>query len=89
MDAGITEIGIGGVFALLVIKEVFGFVKAKRNGNGSQISNKVITRDEFEKHKISAQYKDNCSEIVKRMDGRFDNIDSQLTEVKTLIRNGN
>ena len=80
MDAGLTEIGIGGVFALLVIREVFGFIKIKKNGNGINGFQKVST----------------CDEIVKRFDKnfdsqdkRFDKVDTQLDEVKTLIRNGN
>ena len=69
------EIGIGGIFALLVIREVLNYTKS-RNGT-SPITNTV-----FEAHKKSVQYKDNCEEIVKRMDVRFDNIDSQLLEIK-------
>jgi len=85
-NENITHIGIGGIFALMVIREVFGFIKSRKvesvNGNAP------VSKMEFEKHKGMVQYKDNCFEIVKRMDGRFDNVDSQLHEVKTLIKNG-
>ena len=86
-NESITHIGVGGIFALLVIREVFGFIKSKKqNLNG----NTPITKIEFEKHKDVVQYKDNCREIVKRMDGRFDNVDTQLTRVeKLIVKNGN
>lgn len=31
----ILQVGIGGIFALLVIREVFTFIKSQRNGNAS------------------------------------------------------
>ena len=30
----ITEISAGGIFAVLVLREVFGFLRARKNGNG-------------------------------------------------------
>ena len=96
MDIPITEIGVGGVFAVIVIREVLSFLKtqkASRNGNAG------ITRAEFEKHKDSVQYKDNCEQIVKRMDAAFEaqekmfglmekRIIEHFDDVKKLIRNG-
>ena len=76
----LTQVGVGGIIVILVLREVFGFMK---NRNGST----PITKTEFEKHKDSVQYKDNCTEVVKRMDMRFDNIDERLGEVKQLIKN--
>jgi len=61
MDIPVTEIGVGGVFAIIVIREVLGFMKT-RNGNS------YPTRREFEDHKKSVQYKDTCGEIVKRFE---------------------
>jgi len=82
----ITHIGIGGIFALAILKVVFDFLKGQRiNKNG----NAPITKTEFEKHTSVVQYKGTCDEIVKRFDGRFDTIDDSLKEVKTLIKNGN
>ena len=78
----ITQIGVGGIFALMVIREVFAFIKSRKEvpTNGYQ---KAAT----------------CNEIVKRFDKnfesqdkRFDKVDVQLDEVKTLIvkkQNGN
>ena len=78
-NESITQIGVGGIFALMVIREVFGFIKSKKEvpTNGYQ---KAAT----------------CNEIVKRFDinfsnsdKRFDKVDKQLEEVKTLIvKNG-
>ena len=75
----ITQVGVGGIVALLVIREVFGFIKSKKDvsTNGYQ---KAAT----------------CNEIVKRFDKnfesqdkRFDKVDLQLDEVKSLIvKNG-
>ena len=74
----VTQIGVGGIFALLVIREVFGFVKSK----------KEVTSNGYQKAAT-------CNEIVKRFDmnfaaqdHRFDKVDTQLDEVKTLIKNG-
>lgn len=36
MDSLLTQLGVGGIFALLIIKEVFNFLaKRKTNGNAS------------------------------------------------------
>jgi hypothetical protein len=66
----LVQLGVGGVFAILIIREVFGFVKSHKpkNTNGKTFH---VTRQEFEKHKDSVQYRDACGEIVKRIDGNF------------------
>ena len=74
----LTHLGIGGVFAILVIREFVAYSKGKKVTNGYQ---KAAT----------------CEQIVKRFDKnfesqdkRFDKIDIQLDEVKSLIvKNGN
>jgi len=87
-DIPITEIGVGGAVAVIIIREVFSFLKQKKNGE-------LISRDEFDRHRRSVQYKDNCEQIVKRLDEankaqetRFNNVDKQFDEVKVLIKNG-
>ncbi len=82
MNELITQVGVGGVLAILIIREV---LNAK---NSKSSSSNCISRNEFESHKKSVQYKDNCEQIVKRIDGRFDRIDEQFDDVKELIRNG-
>jgi len=92
------EIGIGGIFALLVIREVLNFIN--RRGGKDSVSQaefdenkRAVTAHEFETHKSMVQYKDNCQEVVKRFDcilasqdKRFDRIDTQFSEVKDLIK---
>ena len=92
-DIPILEIGAGGALAIVIIKTTFDFVKTARiNKNG-------VSRAEFEKHKESVQYKDNCEQIVKRMDAAFiaqekmfrlmeKRIEEHFSDVKKLIRNG-
>lgn len=100
MSETITQIGMGGVLALLVIREVLTFIK---NGKMSKQGNGVVTQKEFAEHKKAAQYRDNCEQIVKRIDGRFDDLekrdderskhqeqrfnglDKTLVEVKTMV----
>lgn len=82
MEQTLTQGGVIVVFAVIVIREVLNFAKngkLRKNNNG-------ISRIEFDKHKESVQYKDNCTEIVKRMDGRFDKLDENFKEVKNLLR---
>jgi len=81
-NESITQIGIGGIFALMVIREVFSFIKSR----------KEVPTNGYQKSAT-------CNEIVKRFDKnfesqdkRFDKVDVQLDEVKTLIvkkQNGN
>ena len=33
MESALVQLGVGGIFALMVLKEVFGFLTRKRNGN--------------------------------------------------------
>jgi len=72
----ITSLGVPAIFVLLVLREVFAYSKGKKVINGYQ---KAAT----------------CNEIVKRFDmsfaaqdRRFDKVDTQLDEVKTLIKTG-
>ena len=51
-----------------------------------------ISNTEYEKHKESVQYKDNCSEIVKRIEQRSDDRHREIKEgmarIESLIKNG-
>ena len=100
----LTEIGVGGAIAIIIIREAFGFVKNFKNDKSS---NGYITRNELEEHKKYVQYKDNCNEIVKRIESEFRAIEDrdktrvrvvdenfksmreEFREVKSLIINGN
>ena len=98
----VTQLGVGGTFALLVLYVVFDFLnKRKTNSPAVNINkNGCVTRTEFEKHKDIVQYKDNCKQIQEtikiRFDGlealtnqKFKSVETGLSEVKTLIKNGN
>ena len=97
MDAWITQVGVGGILLILMIREVLN-AKNNRNGNGNEGNG--VSRSEFNKHKDTVQYKDNCEEIVKRLDAAFDSqgkmfeimekrIIAHFDDVKKLIKNGN
>lgn len=79
MTDHLTQVGVGGIFVLLVLREVFGFISGK-NGKAP------VARCEFDEHKKSVQYRDNCEQIVKRMDGQFQDVKTDLHEIKQLIR---
>ena len=98
----LTQVGVGGVLVILILKLVFEFVGKRQqktsSSNDVQLPN-VVTRPEFENHKESVQYKDTCIETVKRFDTsitaqgkQLEKLDSKIdkgfTEVKSLIRNG-
>ena len=94
-DLPILEGGAILAVAVVVVKEAFSFVKAQRNKTG----NSYVTRTEFQTHKDSVQYKDNCEQIVKRLDAAFEaqekmfklmekRIEDHFRDVKKLIRNG-
>ena len=82
MNELVTQIGVPAIVVILILREI---VPAVRNGKSTK-PNGFIGRPEFDKHKDAVQYKDNCEQIVKRMDGRFDTVDSSLKEVKEILR---
>ena len=91
MNELLTQLGVGGIFAIIVIREVFNFINGRKNNGKAP----CVTRLELNRLKESVQYKDNCEQIVKRIDAsfqaqdkRFDKIDDDFKEVKSLIRNG-
>jgi len=56
------------------------------------INKSGVSKMDFDKHKESVQYKDNCSEIVKRIEQRADDrhveIKDGMKRIETLIKNG-
>ena len=81
MDELITQIGVPAIVVILILREIVPVVR-----NGKSKNNGCISRNEFDKHKESVQYKDTCEQIVRRMDDRFDTVDGNLEEVKELLR---
>lgn len=87
----ITQLGVPVIVVILILREI---VPVLKNNSRKNSKDKYVVRQEYEKHKEAVQYKDNCEQIVKRLDEtnkaqekRFDNIDKQFDEVKVLIRN--
>jgi len=52
-------------------------------------SKNIVTSEEFSKHKESVQYKDNCSEIVERIEAKIESTaeiqNIKLDQIKELI----
>lgn len=75
------DIGIGGILAILVIREVLNFLSSKTgkthlhavplvhtNGIGNGNGKDSVSHTELETRLKGMQYKDNCVEIVRRID---------------------
>ena len=84
----LTQLGVGAVFVIIVLREVFSFLNGKKNNAADH-----VTRAEFDHHKNGVQYKANCAEIVKRFDAsfktaekRFDKVDAGMANIAKLIR---
>lgn len=86
MNDLISSIGVPAIVVILLLREI---IPALKNNNNKEDESKSVSQDDLERLKKTVQYKDTCSEIVKRMDGRFDTVDSGIKEVKALIKNGN
>lgn len=92
-DSVIVQLGVGGILAILLLREVFGFLKNSRTKNNKG----CVTINEFERHKDAVQYKDNCEQIVKRLEGivnernvhlsEFGKILSEFTKMMSQIHN--
>jgi len=71
MNEVIMQLGVGGIFAIIVIKTVLEFVKDRRNNNPEN-SNGFVSRKEFNQHRQSVQYRDNCEQIQRTINAKFD-----------------
>jgi hypothetical protein len=74
MEEGLTQIGVGGVLAILIIREVFNFMGRKKNGNGA--FNKALCD---ERHKtLDRQHEDTAS--------NFKTVFSKLDAIRDEVR---
>ena len=90
MDQLITQIGVGGVFALLVIREVLNYMKGRNsNGTGVDVHSKCVGREEFDEHKKAVRYTDTCDKVHEGIQRQFTHVNESLTRIENLIRNGN
>ena len=82
MDELITQVGVGGILAILILREVLPFTrngKARTNG---------IARGEFERLKENVRYRDTCDKIHDAIQRQHNEVREDLREIKSLIRNG-
>jgi len=82
----ITQLGVGGIIVILVVKEVFVFIsKHNGNNNGKQIG----VQEQVSQLQRTVQFKDTCAEIVKRYEIVFvsleKKVDAEFKETKSLI----
>jgi hypothetical protein len=58
LDEGLTQVGIGGIIAMLILREVFGFLSKKRNGDpvGAELRHvKAMVKDLHGWHSVVDQ----------------------------------
>ena len=75
----ITQLGVGGILVVVVLREVFAFVKNKKNITTNGYQRKAACDEIVKRFDIN----------FNSQEKRFDKVDSKLEEVKDLIRNTN
>lgn len=85
MNELLTQVGVGGILAILILREVFGFLKNKKNNPGTG----VVSATDFREFQREVQYVSTCKQIVKRLDERFDTVCNKLDKLDDFLRNGN
>jgi len=85
----ITQVGVGSIIAILVVKEAFAFA-SKRNSKDVN-ENQSGIREEVLHLQRTVQFKDTCTETVKRFDSTLNllekKVDAGFASVKELIVN--
>jgi hypothetical protein len=76
----IGQIGVTITMFLAAIK----YAVSRKNGVKEKVYDEHIK--DFKKFKESVQYKDNCTEIQKKLDERHEEIKNHLTDIKDMIR---
>lgn len=87
------DIGIGGIFAILVIREVLNFLGARNgkalngNGDGNGTSKlEAVTRFELDKRLSNVQFKDTCAEVVRRVDASVGSLSQTVASQQETAR---
>lgn len=102
MDNIITDVGVGVVISILLLREILPWLLKVNNGrrgnnDGKNGSKQAVTRADLSELANRVQTRDNCEQIVKRVDdtlrglrdGQRENrqrIDAHFDEVKILLR---
>lgn len=90
MEQLIQTLGVPVIVVLLLLDKILPVLKANKNEKSEKEKDDLPERNEqkIEKAFDIFQRKDNCQEIVKRMDGRFDSVDEGIKDLKRLVKNG-
>jgi hypothetical protein len=88
MDQLITQVGVGGVIALLVIREVLNYLKGRNGTNDKNENIECVRRKEFEDHKKAVRYTDTCDKVHEGIQRQFNHLNDSLNRIEKLIRNG-
>jgi len=88
----ITQVGVGSIIAILVVKEAFAFAsRYKNNNNNNDDENKLSVGEQVVHLQRTVQFKDTCTETVKRFDSTLNllekKVDAGFASVKELIVN--
>lgn len=89
MNELLTQIGVGGVIVILVLRDLLPLVISgtARPGYGNNNVPKLVTRMEFDEHRKAVQYRDNCAEIVKRMEQGLAGLAEHMRQRKDMVDN--
>lgn len=90
MDDLLTQIGVGGLFSLMILREVFGFLK-QRNGNGGAKRKRSVTDLIKEKEKSTDDINRKLDEleltlkaIMRTVDALKDLHDARTADGRTI-----
>ena len=85
MNEWVTQVGVGGVFLLMVFKMLLDYLKGRNNKN---CDNDCVTKGEFEKHREAVRYADTCDKVHEGIQRQFLSINQSLDRIEKFIRNG-
>jgi hypothetical protein len=74
-DELITQVGVGVVGVVIILREVFSFMKSQKVGKAN--GDLPVPRKEFESHKQIAQTKDNCEALHEAISQRFEDMEKR------------
>jgi hypothetical protein len=79
----LTYIGWSGIITVMILREVFAYlIKNKSGDNGVRSSLPRDNKNDLKELADKVQYKDNCKQIVERIEDAFRNIESRDRERK-------
>lgn len=92
----VTQLGVGGIFAILILKEVFGFVSKKSRSESDEQVDQIAkeVRDLWEWHNVTDPSTGGKIWYVQRslekaMDRLSENIEAQTAVMQRLVEENN